>query len=159
VRCVGKQLRGLMLVSREHSRRRHHPSCNPRAGERADHKDSCAHAEHKDSRAHHDAGLLDGPQFSPQGTRTGFYLHAHLPPVNGRSEIAGFRFFGGTPSRQCFDFDTVWRSGNASGLQRAIPIERAGGRAYSPISFGIGADPGHHEYRRPSTIVPTEVSG
>ena len=26
-------------------------------------------------------------------------------------------------------------------------------------SSGIGADPGHHEHRRPSTIVPTEASG
>ena len=40
---------------------RHHPRCNPRAGERADHKDSRTHADHKDSRAHHDARLLDGP--------------------------------------------------------------------------------------------------
>ena len=40
---------------------RHHPCCNPRAGERTDHKDSRTHADHKDSRAHHDARLLDGP--------------------------------------------------------------------------------------------------
>jgi hypothetical protein len=30
---------------------------------------------------------------------------------------------------------------------------------YRPSSFGIGADPGHHEHRRPSTNVPTEASG
>jgi hypothetical protein len=36
---------------------------------------------------------------------------------------------------------------------------RAGGSAYSPSSFGIGADPGHHEQRKPSTSVPTEASG
>jgi hypothetical protein len=41
--------------------------------------------------------------------------------------------------------------------QRSAP--RAGGRAYSPNSFGIGADPGHQEHRRPSTNVPTEASG
>jgi hypothetical protein len=35
----------------------------------------------------------------------------------------------------------------------------AGGRAYSPASFGIGVDPGHHEHRSPSTRVPTEDSG
>jgi hypothetical protein len=35
----------------------------------------------------------------------------------------------------------------------------AGGNAYSPSNFGIGADPGHHEHRRPSTNVPTEASG
>jgi hypothetical protein len=31
--------------------------------------------------------------------------------------------------------------------------------AYSPSSFGIGADPGHHEQRKPSTRVSTEASG
>jgi hypothetical protein len=35
----------------------------------------------------------------------------------------------------------------------------AGGGAHSPSSFGIGADPGHHEHRSPSTSVPTEASG
>jgi hypothetical protein len=35
----------------------------------------------------------------------------------------------------------------------------AGGKALSPSSFGIGADSGHQEHRRPSTIVPTEASG
>jgi hypothetical protein len=35
----------------------------------------------------------------------------------------------------------------------------AGGGAYSPSSFGIGADPGHREHRRPSTNVPTDASG
>jgi hypothetical protein len=34
-----------------------------------------------------------------------------------------------------------------------------GGSAYSPIIFGIGADPGHHEHRKPSTRLPTEASG
>jgi hypothetical protein len=31
------------------------------------------------------------------------------------------------------------------------PWRRAGGRAYRTSSFGIGADPGHHEHRKPST--------
>jgi hypothetical protein len=35
----------------------------------------------------------------------------------------------------------------------------AGGKAYSPSSFGIGADPGHHEHRNPSTSVPTDARG
>jgi hypothetical protein len=35
----------------------------------------------------------------------------------------------------------------------------AGGSVDRPSSFGIGADPGHHEHRRPSTNVPTEASG
>jgi hypothetical protein len=35
----------------------------------------------------------------------------------------------------------------------------AGGSGYSPRSFGIGADPGHHEQRSPSTSVPTDASG
>jgi hypothetical protein len=29
----------------------------------------------------------------------------------------------------------------------------------SPSSFGIDADPGHQEHRRPNTSVPTEASG
>jgi hypothetical protein len=43
----------------------------------------------------------------------------------------------------------------------AVPwwVRFAGGSAYRPSSFGIGADPGHHEHRRPSTIVSTEASG
>jgi hypothetical protein len=32
-----------------------------------------------------------------------------------------------------------------------------GAEAYSRSNFGIGADPGHHEHRRPSTRVPTEA--
>jgi hypothetical protein len=43
------------------------------------------------------------------------------------------------------------------------PIEptavAAGGSACRPRIFGIGADPGHHEQRKPSTSVPTEASG
>jgi hypothetical protein len=35
----------------------------------------------------------------------------------------------------------------------------AGGAAYKPSSFGIGANPGHHEHCGPSTNVPTEASG
>jgi hypothetical protein len=35
----------------------------------------------------------------------------------------------------------------------------AGGSAYRPIGFGMGADPGHHEHRSPSTSVPAEASG
>jgi hypothetical protein len=35
----------------------------------------------------------------------------------------------------------------------------AGGRAYNPSNFGIGADPGHQEQRSPSTKVPTEANG
>ena len=31
--------------------------------------------------------------------------------------------------------------------------------AYRPSSFGVGADPGHHEHRKPRTSVPTEASG
>jgi hypothetical protein len=38
-------------------------------------------------------------------------------------------------------------------------LPAAGGRAYGPSSFGIGADPGHHEHRRPNTNVPTEAGG
>jgi hypothetical protein len=38
-------------------------------------------------------------------------------------------------------------------------IAPAGGSAYSPRRFGVGADPGHHEHRGPSTNVPTEASG
>jgi hypothetical protein len=34
----------------------------------------------------------------------------------------------------------------------------AGGIANNPISFGIGAESGYHEYRRPSTRVPTDAS-
>ena len=30
---------------------------------------------------------------------------------------------------------------------------------YSPSSFGMAADPGHHEQRRPSTSVPTDANG
>jgi hypothetical protein len=41
----------------------------------------------------------------------------------------------------------------------AASARRTGGRANSPISFGIGADPGHHEQRRPSTMVPTDARG
>jgi hypothetical protein len=72
--------------------------------------------------------------------------------VNGHSEIAGFRFFGGTPSRRCFDFDTVWRNGNDFSVP--IPIARAGGGGDSPSSFGIGADPGHHEHRSTKSSRP-----
>jgi len=36
---------------------------------------------------------------------------------------------------------------------------RAGGRANSPISFGIGAEPGHQEHRRPSIRLPIDASG
>jgi hypothetical protein len=32
----------------------------------------------------------------------------------------------------------------------------AGGKAFKLSSFGIGADPGHHEHRKPSTSVPTD---
>ena len=35
----------------------------------------------------------------------------------------------------------------------------AGGSACRPRIFGIGAEPGHHEHRKPSTSVPTEASG
>jgi hypothetical protein len=34
-----------------------------------------------------------------------------------------------------------------------------GGGVYTPGSFGIGADPGHHEHRSPSTRVTTEANG
>jgi hypothetical protein len=33
----------------------------------------------------------------------------------------------------------------------------AGGKAYRQSSLGIGAEPGHHEHRRPSTSVPTDA--
>jgi hypothetical protein len=48
-----------------------------------------------------------------------------------------------------------------AGISSYPPITflRAGGSAYSPRSLGIGADPGHHEHRKPSTKVPTEASG
>ena len=32
-----------------------------------------------------------------------------------------------------------------------VSARRAGGRVNRPISFGIGAEPGHHEHRRPNT--------
>jgi hypothetical protein len=32
-----------------------------------------------------------------------------------------------------------------------------GGEAFSPGSYGIGADPGHLEHRRPRTGVATEA--
>src|SRR5271170_4953415 len=35
----------------------------------------------------------------------------------------------------------------------------AGGRECNPRILGIGAEPGHHEQRRPRTRVPTEASG
>jgi hypothetical protein len=38
-------------------------------------------------------------------------------------------------------------------------VVAAGGSAYRPRIFGIGAEPGHHEQRKPSTSVPTEASG
>jgi hypothetical protein len=41
----------------------------------------------------------------------------------------------------------------------AVCTRLAGGRANRPISFGIGAEPGHHEHRKPSTSVPMEASG
>ena len=41
----------------------------------------------------------------------------------------------------------------------AAASDRLAGRANKPSSFGIGADPGHHEHRSPSTSVPTEASG
>jgi hypothetical protein len=41
----------------------------------------------------------------------------------------------------------------------ALPMPCAGGKAYSPSSLGMGANPGHHEHRRPSTRVPTEARG
>jgi hypothetical protein len=41
----------------------------------------------------------------------------------------------------------------------AVCARRAGGIANKPNSFAIGADPGHHEHRRPSTSVPTEAAG
>jgi hypothetical protein len=63
------------------------------------------------------------------------------------------------PQGRELDFDTVSRNGNGLGLQRAITLPRAGGSAYKPRSFGIGADPGHQEHRKPSTNVPTEASG
>jgi hypothetical protein len=46
-------------------------------------------------------------------------------------------------------------------LRQAVPSRArfAGGNAYKPSSFGIGADPGHQEHRRPRTIVPTEARG
>jgi hypothetical protein len=46
-----------------------------------------------------------------------------------------------------------------SRLNRATRWRLAGGRAYNPSSFGIGAEPGHQENRRPRTSVPTEASG
>jgi hypothetical protein len=49
--------------------------------------------------------------------------------------------------------------GSLSHAHHAVSARLAGGRTDSPISFGIGADPGHHEHRRPSTSVPTEASG
>jgi hypothetical protein len=47
----------------------------------------------------------------------------------------------------------------AEGLHRATRWRLAGGRAYRPSSFGIGAMPGHQEHRRPSTSVPTDARG
>jgi len=35
----------------------------------------------------------------------------------------------------------------------------AGGKTCRPRIFGIGAEPGHQEHRRPSTRLPTEASG
>jgi hypothetical protein len=35
----------------------------------------------------------------------------------------------------------------------------AGRSVYRPSSFGIGAEPGHQEHRRPRTSVPTEARG
>jgi hypothetical protein len=46
-----------------------------------------------------------------------------------------------------------------SQLAAPLAVAGAGGRACNPSSFGIGADPGHHEHRSPSTIVPNEASG
>jgi hypothetical protein len=34
-----------------------------------------------------------------------------------------------------------------------------GGKACKSSSFGMGAEPGHHKHRSPSTRVPTEASG
>jgi hypothetical protein len=46
-------------------------------------------------------------------------------------------------------------------LRQAVPSRArfAGGNAYKPSSFGIGADPGHQEHRKPRISVPTEASG
>jgi hypothetical protein len=50
-------------------------------------------------------------------------------------------------------------SATAERLHRATSWRRAGGSAYRPSSFGIGAEPRHQEHRRPSTSVPTDASG
>lgn len=39
------------------------------------------------------------------------------------------------------------------------PSATIGGCARTPTIRGIGADPGHHEQRRPKTRLPTEASG
>jgi hypothetical protein len=59
------------------------------------------------------------------------------------------------PRRQRIDIE---KFGYRKQTGRAV-APAAGGSAYSPSSFGIGADPGHHEHRSPSTSVPTEASG
>jgi len=47
------------------------------------------------------------------------------------------------------------------GLAIAYPIDSlrlaAGGKTRKPVITGIGADPGHHEQRRPSTRLPIEA--
>jgi hypothetical protein len=43
--------------------------------------------------------------------------------------------------------------------QSKVCLARRRRKGVSPSSFGIGADPGHHEHRGPRTSVPTEASG
>jgi hypothetical protein len=64
------------------------------------------------------------------------------------------------------DAEVVFKNTIAAGRGLGLPCQAvpsrarfAGGNAYSPSSIGIGADPGHHPHRKPSTIVPTEAIG
>ena len=75
-----------------------------------------------------------------------------------RLQIAG----GAREAVQVMDFAPCVALAEAS-THRAYPIDSfrlaAGGNACKPLSTGIGAEPGHHEHRSPSTRLPTVACG